>query len=181
MKLIIASDIHGSALAAEKLVGWFWDEHCDYMLLLGDLLYHGPRNSLPGEYDCKRTAQILNTVKDKIWCVRGNCDAEVDQMMLEFPITAEYMQLPVNGKVIFATHGHHIGPDCLPPIGSCDMLMYGHFHVPEHRVISDLLCCCPGSTSIPKGGSRPSYMTFEENRLCWKYVEDGRTYDFLEI
>ena len=181
MKLLIASDIHGSALAAEKLVGHFRDEHCAYMLLLGDLLYHGPRNALPGEYDCKHTAEILNSVADKIWCVCGNCDAEVDQMMLAFPITAEYMQLPVNGRVLFATHGHHIGPDRLPPIGSCDILLYGHYHVPEHRIISDLLCCNPGSTSIPRGGSCPSYMTFEDNLLCWKELETGKSFDFLEL
>ena len=181
MKLLIASDIHGSALAARKIVGAFWDEKCDYMLLLGDILYHGPRNALPGEYDCKETAIALNSIKDKIWCVRGNCDAEVDQMVLEFPITADYMQIPINGKVLFATHGHHFGPDYLPPIGSCDILFCGHFHVPEHRQIGDLLYCNPGSTSIPKGGSCPSYIIMDDNKIVWKNLETGKAYDSLEI
>ena len=181
MNLLIASDIHGSSRAARLLAGHFYDLKCDYMLLLGDILYHGPRNALPGDYDCKETAAILNTLKDKIWCVRGNCDAEVDEMMLEFPITADYMQLPVNGQVIFATHGHHIGPNYLPPIGSCDILMCGHSHFAEHRKIEDLLYCNPGSTSIPKGGTRPGFITFSDKLICWRRIEDGSTYDSIEL
>ena len=181
MKLIIASDIHGCATAARKLVGHFYDEKADYMLLLGDILYHGPRNALPGEYDCAETAGILNSIYTKIWCVQGNCDAEVDQMMLEFPLTADYMQLPFGGKVIFATHGHHFGPDNPPPVGSADILMCGHYHIPEHYMIGDLLYCNPGSTSIPKAGSKPSYMTFDGRILCWKELDTGKTYDSVEV
>ena len=177
MKLLIASDIHGSALAARLLVGYFWDLKCDYMLLLGDILYHGPRNALPGEYDTKECAKILNGIYQKIWCVQGNCDAEVDQLMLEFPLTADYMQLPVNGRLIFASHGHHFGPHYLPPIGSCDILMCGHTHMPGHQKFEDLLYCNPGSPSIPKGGSKPGFMTFENNLLCWRELDSGKTYD----
>lgn len=182
MKLLIASDIHGSALATRKLIGAFYDEKCDYMLLLGDILYHGPRNALPGEYDCAETAKQLNAIKEKIWCVRGNCDAEVDQMVLEFPIQAEYMQIPIDGKVIFATHGDHIGPDCPPPLGSCDILMCGHFHIPEIRRIADgLIYANPGSTSIPKGGSKASYMTFDGKTLVQKYLDDGTVFNTFEF
>lgn len=182
MKILIASDIHGSAHAVRQLIGHFWDEKCDYMLLLGDILYHGPRNGLPGEYDCMSVAEQLNAIKEKIWCVKGNCDSEVDQMVLEFPITADYMQIPVDGKVIFATHGHHIGPDNPPPIGSCDILACGHTHVPQIYTMSDgLVFINPGSTSIPKGGSEPSYMTFDGHMLCQKRLEDGTVFNSYEF
>ena len=181
MKLLIASDIHGSAFAARNIVGHFYDMKCDYMLLLGDILYHGPRNGLPGEYDCRETAKILNALASKIWCVHGNCDAEVDQMLLEFPVTADYMQLPVNGNVIFASHGHHFGLDNLPPIGSCDILMCGHTHIAGQRQIGDLLYCNPGSPSIPKGGTKPGFMTFDGGLLCWRELESGKTYDSIEL
>lgn len=182
MKLLIASDLHGSALAVRKLIGRYWDEKCDNILLLGDILYHGPRNSLPGEYDTKSVAEQLNVLKDKIWCVRGNCDAEVDQCVLDFPIMADYMQIPIGGKVIFATHGHHFGPDNPPPIGSCDILMCGHFHIPEIRQIADgLIYANPGSTSIPKGGSTASYMTFDGHILCQKELDNGRVFNSYEF
>ena len=181
MKLLIASDIHGSAFAARNLLKQFEDLNCDYMLLLGDILYHGPRNALPGEYDTKACAETLNSIYQKIWCVQGNCDAEVDQVMLQFPITADYMQLPVNGKIIFASHGHHFGPDNLPPIGCCDILMCGHTHLPGHKVFEDLIYCNPGSTSIPKGGSVPSFMTFEDNVLNWRKLETGEIYDSVGL
>ncbi len=182
MKLLIASDIHGSAAAAKKLIERFYEEKFDYMLLLGDILYHGPRNDLPGGYDCKSTAQQLNALKDKIWCVRGNCDSEVDQMVLEFPITADYMQIPVGDSVIFATHGHHISPDNPPPIGSCDILMCGHFHIPEIRELAEgLIYANPGSTSIPKGGSEPSYMSFDGKLLCLKRLADGSVFSSREL
>ncbi|MDO5331895.1 MAG: phosphodiesterase [Bacillota bacterium] len=180
MKILIASDIHGCADSARKLIGHFQDEKCDYILLLGDILYHGPRNALPGEYDTMEVAKLLNQYKNKIWCVKGNCDSEVDQMVLEFPITADYMQIPVGDKVIFATHGHHFNMDYLPPKGSCDILACGHFHFPEHRQIEDLLYINPGSTSIPKGGSKKSFMTFDGKLLCWKEIDTGKTYDSLE-
>jgi len=181
MKLLIASDIHGCSTSARKLIEYFHDEKCDKILLLGDILYHGPRNSLPDEYDCMEVAKILNEYKDKIWCVRGNCDSEVDQMVLEFPITADYMQIPFGEHVIFATHGHHFNLDYLPPKGSCDIMLNGHFHVPEHKKVEDLWYCNPGSTSIPKGGSRKSFMTFDGETLCWKEIDTGQTYDSIKI
>lgn len=182
MRLFIASDIHGSATATKKMIERFYEEQCDHMLLLGDILYHGPRNDLPGGYDCKSVVQQLNAIKDKIWCVRGNCDSEVDQMVLEFPITADYMQIPVDGRVIFATHGHHFSPDNPPPIGSCDILLCGHFHIPEIRKLADgLIYANPGSVSIPKGGSEASYMCFDGKTIYQKRLEDGSVFNSFEF
>ena len=182
MKLLIASDIHGSADATRKLILRYEEEKAQRMLLLGDILYHGPRNALPGEYDCMEVAQLLNSYKNDIFCVRGNCDSEVDQMVLEFPITADYIQLPWEGKMIFATHGHHYGPHYLPPLQELDVLLCGHTHVPAcERLPETGIYCNPGSTSIPKGESSPSYMTLEGNLLCWKYLDSGRCYKNYEL
>ena len=181
MNLLIASDIHGSAYAARNLVGYFYDLKCDGILLLGDILYHGPRNALPGEYDCQETARILNSVADKIQCVRGNCDAEVDQMLLDFSLAEDNKQLTVNGRTIFASHGHHIGPGNPPPIGSCEILTCGHTHIAGYTKIGDLLYCNPGSTSIPKGGTKAGFMTFSGNLLCWRDIDNGKTYNSLEL
>ena len=176
MKYIIASDIHGCFTSAQKIADIFEREHADRLLILGDLLYHGPRNALPEEYDTKKTAAILNTLKDKIMCVRGNCDAEVDQMVLEFPITADYMQIPVDGIVLFATHGHHYGPDHQPPLGLGDVLLSGHTHVPMCAAVNGMLCVNPGSTSIPKGGSRKSYAVLNGRHLELRHLEDDSVY-----
>jgi len=176
MKLLIASDIHGCSSSAAKIAYYFDEMKCDKILLLGDILYHGPRNDLPGTYDCRETARILNALKDKIICVKGNCDSEVDQTVLEFPITADYQQLLVGSISIFASHGHHIGPDNPPPIGSCDVLICGHTHIPGYQNIGDLLYCNPGSASIPKGGSKQSFMTFDGKAFNWHYIENGETY-----
>jgi len=176
MKLLIASDIHGCSSSAAKLAQYFDEMKFDRILLLGDILYHGPRNKLPGTYDCQEVARILNGLKDKIICVKGNCDSEVDQMVLEFPITAEYQQLPIGQYLFFATHGHHIGPDNPPPIGSCDVLLCGHTHIPGYKKIGDLLYCNPGSTSIPKGGSKESFMSFDGTTFRWHYIDSGEEY-----
>lgn len=181
MKMIIASDIHGCSASAKKLVDIFEKEKADSMLLLGDLLYHGPRNDLPGEYDTMETARLLNAYASKIYCVCGNCDAEVDQMVLEFPITAEYMQLPIAGKLFFASHGHHFGPHNLPPAGSADYLVCGHTHVPACEKIGDLVYINPGSTSIPKGGSQKSFMILDGTHLSWRHLNDNSVYKEIEI
>lgn len=181
MKYLIASDIHGCASAARLLAGHFYDEKCDKILLLGDILYHGPRNALPGEYDTIETSKILNTLKDNIISVHGNCDAEVDQLMLEFSITQDYLQIECGSKTIFATHGHHYGPDNIPSIGSGDILLCGHTHIPGHWTVGGMLYCNPGSTSIPKGGSKASFMTFDGTTMCWKELQSGKTFDVLEM
>ncbi len=176
MKWLIASDIHGCISSAKKLIDIYEQENCERILLLGDILYHGPRNALPGEYDTAAVAELFNKYASKIYCVRGNCDAEVDQMILEFPITADYMQLPIEGNVFFASHGHHFGPDKLPPIGSADVLICGHTHVPACTKLADgLVYINPGSASIPKGGSERSFILMEGKTLYFRNLEDNKT------
>jgi len=181
MKWIIASDIHGCSSSVKRLIEIFEEEKADRFLFLGDILYHGPRNSLPGEYDTQKVISMLNEYADKIICVRGNCDAEVDQMVLSFPLTAEYMQLPIEGKVFFATHGHHFGPDNLPPIGSCDYLLCGHTHIPSCQEVGDITYINPGSISIPKGGSEKSFMVLDGKVLSWRHLDDNAQYKMMEI
>ena len=118
MKLIIASDIHGSAYYCRMLLEAFKKENADRMLLLGDVLYHGPRNDLPREYAPKAVIAMLNPLKDKIFCVRGNCDTEVDQMVLDFPVLADYAVIVLDDRLIYATHGHNYNEEKLPPLSS---------------------------------------------------------------
>ena len=130
MKYLIASDIHGSAYWAERLCTAIESEQPDRIVLLGDLLYHGPRNDLPPDYAPKEVIALLNARKNQIFCVRGNCDTEVDQMVLEFPVLADYAVLPVGQRLIYATHGHIYHVKNLPPLAPGDVLLHGHTHVP---------------------------------------------------
>ncbi len=173
MKLMIASDIHGSAYWCERLLDAYRKEAPDRLLLLGDLLYHGPRNDLPQEYDPKRVIFMLNELAQNLLCVRGNCEAEVDQMVLSFPILADYAWLEVNGLRIFATHGHHFGEDNPPPLAKGDILLCGHTHIPAHRKHEGFSYLNPGSVSIPKEGSHHGYMILEEQSFLWKDL-DGK-------
>lgn len=168
MKLMIASDIHGSEFYCRKLLEAFQKEQADRLLLLGDLLYHGPRNDLPTEYAPKKVIALLNGIRDRIFCVRGNCDTEVDQMVLDFSIMAEYCILPVGKHVIFATHGHKFNETELPPLCKGDILLNGHTHVPACTAHEDYLYMNPGSVSIPKNESWHGYMILEETRFLWK-------------
>ena len=157
MKWMIASDLHGSALYCKKMIEAFEREGADRLLLLGDLLYHGPRNDLPEGYAPKEVIPLLNSLKQKLLCVRGNCDAEVDQMVLDFPILADYAVLPVGGRLVYATHGH---------------LLHGHTHIPAWTEFGEgNLYLNPGSLSIPKEGSAHSYMTLEDGLFQWKTLE----------
>ncbi len=181
MKWLIASDIHGSTVYCEKLLDSFRLENAERLLLLGDILYHGPRNDLPEGYAPKKVIEMLNNVKDKIICVRGNCDSEVDQMVLKFPIMADYTIIPLERNLIFATHGHNFGPDNLPPLQVGDILLCGHTHVPSCRKIGEIRYLNPGSVSIPKEGSERGYMTLEDGVFLWKTF-DGKVYmNFSEI
>ena len=171
MKWLIASDIHGSAYYCEKLLSAFEAERADKLLILGDVLYHGPRNDLPEGYAPKKVIAMLNGIKDKIMCVRGNCDTEVDQMVLDFPVLADYGILTVGNRLIYATHGHKYNPDTLPPLQKGDVLLYGHIHVPKCYENDGILILNPGSVSIPKENSEHSYMTLEDNKVCWKSLE----------
>ena len=169
MKLMIASDIHGSAFFCKKLLDSFDRERAERMLLLGDLLYHGPRNELPRDYEPKRVIEMLNGVKDRLLCVRGNCDAEVDQMVLDFPIMADYCILTAGERLIYATHGHRFNRDCPPPLQPGDILLHGHTHVPAwEKFGSGNLCLNPGSVSIPKSGSTHGYMLLDSGRFVWR-------------
>ena len=175
MKLMIASDLHGSAFYVKKLMDAYKAEKPDKLLLLGDLLYHGPRNALPEDYSCPDVADQLNAIREQIIAVRGNCDAEVDQMVLDFPIMADYALLEVNGLTLYATHGHLWNEDCPPKMAEGTVLLNGHFHVPACNVHGRYLYINPGSTSIPKGGSVGSYLVLEEKTFTWKDM-DGKAY-----
>lgn len=161
MKLLIASDLHGSAQYCRRLLERVEAEKPDQILLLGDLLYHGPRNDLPDGYCPKEVIPMLSSLKEKILAVRGNCEAEVDQMVLPFPCMADYILIqPDPSCTIFATHGHLWNPEKLPPLKPGTVFLYGHTHVKTVRRSGQILILNPGSVSIPKDGSH-SYMTYE--------------------
>ena len=178
MKWMIASDIHGNADSCEKMIRRFEEENADRLVLLGDLLYHGPRNEVTEGYQPKAVAGMLNGIREKLLCVRGNCEAEVDQMMLDFPVMAEYVLLDTGKKMIFATHGHIGNEDHLPPLLPGDVLLHGHTHIPLHTERNGILCVNPGSVTISKNGSPLGYMTFEDGLFLWKTLE-GEEYDRL--
>lgn len=168
MKYMIASDIHGSAFWCQKMVEAYRKEKADRLILLGDLLYHGPRNDLPEGYDPKQVVDLLNPLKNEILCVRGNCEAEVDQMVLQFPVMADYALMECGENIIFITHGHIFNEQHLPPLKKGDILLHGHTHVPicvEHESYTYLN---PGSVGIPKEDSWHGYMTLEDGVFRWK-------------
>ncbi len=170
MKWLIASDIHGSAYWCRKLVEAYKSEKAERMILLGDVLYHGPRNELPRDYNPKEVIALLNDMKDEVVSVRGNCDTEVDQMVLGFPVLADYMLIPVGKTTIFATHGHVYNCDRLPPLKSGDILLHGHTHVPACTGWPCFTYINPGSVSIPKENSHHGYI-----------VLDGQTFTFKDF
>ena len=182
MKWMIASDLHGSAYYCRKMLEAFEREGADRLFLLGDLLYHGPRNDLPREYAPKEVIPLLNGKKEKLLCVRGNCDAEVDQMVLEFPVLADYAVLPVGQRLIYATHGYIYHVKNLPPLAPGDVLLHGHTHVPAWTEFGQgNLYLNPGSVSIPKENSPHSYMTLEENTMQWKELESSAVFHELTL
>lgn len=180
MKLMIASDIHGSAYYCEKMLRAFEREGAEKLVLLGDILYHGPRNDLPRDYAPKKVIEMLNPLKDKLICVRGNCEADVDQMVLEFPVLAEYAVLFTRDVTIYATHGHVYNEKNPLPVSYGGVLLNGHTHVPKCVKHTDYIYMNPGSVSIPKEESAHSYMIIEDGRFMWKDL-DGNIYDFYEV
>ena len=181
MKYMFASDVHGSAYYCRKMLDVYKEEKAERLVLLGDLLYHGPRNDLPKEYAPKQVIAMLNARKQDILCVRGNCEAEVDQMVLDFPILADYAVLPVGRRLVYATHGHVHNLKNLPPLAPGDVLLHGHTHIPAWTEFGKgNLYLNPGSVSIPKEGSAHSYMTLEGETFLWKTLE-GEVYRELEL
>ena len=170
MKLIIASDIHGSAYWCRRLCDLIAEEKPDKVILLGDLLYHGPRNDLPRDYCPKEVIPMLSQYAQRIIAVRGNCEAEVDQMVLPFPCMAEFSQLYVNEISLYLTHGHHSNPDNLPPLPAGSIFLSGHTHVKMDEVRHGIRCLNPGSVSIPKDGSH-SCLIFENNQFSFRNLE----------
>ena len=171
MKLLIASDIHGSAYWCGKLMEVMEEFDPDHLILLGDLLYHGPRNDLPREYAPKQVIPMLSKYTEKIIAVRGNCEAEVDQMVLPFPCMADFSQLLIDGQVLYLTHGHHHNPDNLPPLVEGSVFLSGHTHVKLDEVRCGIRCLNPGSVSIPKDGSH-SCLIYEDGTFSFKILED---------
>lgn len=163
MTILTISDIHGSHHYLEGVLEVFHRENADLILILGDELYHGPRNPLPEGYNPKLVAETLNKYKDKIIAVRGNCDSEVDQMVLDYPITSDLSTILWEGRRIIATHGHIYNEEKLPPMGSGDILIYGHTHLPVAKKEGDIFILNPGSISLPKGGHPNSYGILREN------------------
>ena len=164
MKFVIASDIHGSAYWCSKLMEVIETENPDKILLLGDLLYHGPRNDLPRDYAPKQVIPMLSGLQEKILAVRGNCEAEVDQMVLPFACMAEYALLMADGVTFYLTHGHHANPDALPALEEGSVFLSGHTHVKMDEIRGGIRCVNPGSVSIPKDGSN-SCMVWDDGTL----------------
>lgn len=181
MKWLIASDIHGSAFYCKMLIDAYNAEKADKLLLLGDILYHGPRNDLPKDYAPKAVIEMLNGIKNDILCVRGNCDTEVDQMVLTFPIMADYAVICEKGRFIYATHGHTFNSLNLPPVKAGDILLHGHTHVPKCEKNPDHIYINPGSVSIPKENSPHSYMILENGCFYWKNLENKEVYTEYRI
>ncbi|QUI21710.1 phosphodiesterase [Vallitalea pronyensis] len=180
MKLMFVSDIHGSNYYADKAIEKFKEEKADYMVLLGDLLYHGPRNPLPKDYAPSKVLLLLNQYKDKIVAVRGNCDSEVDQMVLEFPMMSDYTIIFDGTRRIFATHGHGFNEGNMPPLQDGDMLIHGHTHIPVAKEVSGKYIMNPGSISLPKEDYPNSYGIWENNRFMVKDF-DGHVIKSLDI
>ena len=180
MRIIIASDIHGSATYCRALVNVFEKSHADKLVLLGDILYHGPRNELPGGYAPKDVITMLNSISGKILCVRGNCEAEVDQMVLDFPVMAEYALIPVEDRMMFVTHGHNFNEEKVPPMAEGDILLNGHTHIPAVREHEHYIYMNPGSTSIPKEDSCNSFMLLDGGNFRWYSLEDAIDADGIE-
>lgn len=171
MKYMFASDVHGSAFYCRKMLEAFETEKADRLVLLGDLLYHGPRNDLPKEYAPKQVISMLNGMKNKIYAVRGNCEAEVDQMVLEFPVMADYCILVIDGKTFYATHGHVYNTEKLPPMQQGDILIHGHTHVLKAEQMEGYIWLNPGSVSIPKEGNPPTFGVLEDGVFSIKDFE----------
>lgn len=169
MKFIFISDIHGSAHWLKQALQKVKEEAADEIILLGDYLYHGPRNPLPDEYDPQQVTDLLNDLSNRIVAVRGNCDSEVDQMLLQFPMMTDYTMLYVEGRRIFVTHGHVYDMEQLPALRQGDVFIQGHTHIPVAEQREGVYVINPGSIALPKGGFPNSYGVLDNNHF---YIKD---------
>ncbi len=184
MKLLFFSDIHGVPATLKRLFEQADALRPDQMILLGDALYHGPRNGVPPLYDPPETARLLNTRKQEIMAVRGNCDSEVDQMLLEFPVMADFSEILADGRRFFLTHGHLWNAGHLPPLPDKTVLAHGHTHVPELRKIETgtaITVFNPGSISLPKNEAPQTFGWFDGAELSIRRIDDGEILSRLEI
>lgn len=181
MKYMIASDIHGSAYYCGKMMEAWTREQADGLILLGDLLYHGPRNDLPREYAPKEVIAMLNEKKNVIRAVRGNCDAEVDQMVLEFPIMADYCILDTDGLLVYCSHGHIYHEGNLPPMKENSIFLHGHTHIfRAEKNQQGTIILNPGSVSLPKEGNVPTYAVLENRRFEIRDLQ-GEVQKYLDL
>lgn len=180
MKLFFISDIHGSAVFLQQALDCFASERADYLVLLGDELYHGARNPLPEGYDTKKTAALLNEYADNIIAVRGNCDSEVDQMVLNFPMMSDYSTVLHEGRRLFLTHGHLFHPDHLPPLSGGDVFCYGHTHLPVAEKKENIILFNPGSITLPKEGNPHTYGVLSDSYLSIKAL-NGETFKQIDF
>ena len=175
MKYFVASDIHGYPEYCEKILSAYDREQADRLILLGDLLYFGPRNPLGTTYDPKGAIALLNARKDDLPCVRGNCDSDVDQMVLDFPIMADYAVLSLGKRLVYMTHGHVWNPSHLPPMKKGDILLTGHTHVVACEELPEgILYLNPGSPTYPKQDTHRGYLILTEEKAVFKDL-DGNT------
>ena len=181
MKLLIASDIHGDLDSAQAIVDAYFSSGADRLLLLGDLLYHGPRNDLPPSYAPKKVIPLLNSVKEHLLCVRGNCDTEVDQMVLEFPILADYAFIEADGVRMLLTHGHKFNTQTPPPLLRGDVLVHGHTHVSAAQEFGESnLYINPGSAAIPKENTPRGYVIYEKGVFSFRDI-GGAEYKRISV
>lgn len=173
MTYFIASDIHGSAKWCRRMLEAFEKSGASRLVLLGDILYHGPRNDLPDEYAPKDVIAMLSPYKEKILAVRGNCEAEVDQMVLPFPVMADYAVIAQGDHLVYLTHGHKFSPDNPPPLTAGDVMLSGHTHIPMDEVRDGVRFVNPGSVSIPKAGSAHACLLMTETDFIPVILEEG--------
>ena len=179
MKYLIVSDIHGSAPRMEQVISFFEKEKIDMLLILGDILNYGPRNGVPEELDAPRIVELLNKNSNKIIAVRGNCDSEVDQMLLDFPIMSDYAMIVDNGVRLFLTHGHIINENNMPSV-ACDIFFYGHTHIQKLERKGNIVVCNTGSITFPKGGNEPTFATYEAGLLRIHHL-DGSVMKQIDV
>ena len=182
MKIMFASDIHGDIACARRTLEVYASEGAEKLCLLGDLLYHGPRNDLPRNYAPKEVISLLNGCRDELLCVRGNCDTEVDQMVLDFPILADYALLLLDGITMLLTHGHNYNTEKKPPLRAGDILIHGHTHVLTIEPFGDgNLYINPGSVTLPKENNERSYMIYENRTFSIKSLDSGEIIKEIKI